>query len=1140
MTGGFTEHLRTPMREHLTILEEAIDLSLAVNDKHLYLYAVGLSALGQLYIGCSMIEIESYCSTMSENFGNWKSDLRGGVVVTSVRQAVRALQGKTLIESPNSVFDDEEHNAHDYLTWISSQMVDDSRPRYLYLSVMVMPLYLFGHYEKAIEIGNEVLHSSSILWTKRNSRLALFFLTLAMLAKVRELSALSQDTTVMLEQIKEHAEKIMSWEVQCEVNYSVWSAIIQAEVCEVTCRYDRAIQHYERAMDHTELHEFHLEAALAIELQGEFFVRRGATRAARSSLLDARAGYSRLNAFGKAEQLTAKHEWVLQGSSRGRRVDVAIQTTGSMDDYQSDTLRFEEEKDTQNQAGAKQSAADRTTAWVDPIDGSRRPLSMRPDVAEFGLDILDLQGIVEFNQTISSELDLNALMVKMTEICLASAGAQASFAGVVIKNDEEGWVMAAGGTPDGIVSQPVALPKIEDETQRQVLSNTVRLREPVFVADTLQDDRFCRTEVAKSVISLPIMRGKEMLGVLYLEGQPHAFTHRNVGVLQLFSSQLGISISNALLFKKVQKVSASNASMIESQKLALAKAREAEIKAKYAEAEAVENVRLKEEAARAKSMFLANVSHELRTPLNGVIGMSELLKGSPLNKEQESYADSIRVCADTLLTVINDILDFSKLEAGKLQLFSVPMNIKDTIMEVVRALSYTNVERGLKTLENLDPKTDTVVLGDPIRIHQIFMNLLSNAYKFTSKGAVTIASKVHHQDSKSISITFSVIDTGIGVTQEQASRLFQPFSQADSSTQRSYGGSGLGLSICKALVDVLQGKIWMKSQVGVGTEVSFTLTLSKASFNNSTSNARIRAAEPDLMATWSSDGDNHPNGHNASLIDLSRIPKEDIRVLIAEDNLINQKIAISFVKKLGFNPEAFVDGKQAVEALRKRSSEGKPFHLVLMDCQMPELDGYESTRLLRKDPDPNVRNVLVIAMTASAIRGDREKCLEAGMNNYLAKPVRAAVLKSMLDEYLTKPPEEAPDLQKDDSSTSPAKQQQQQNGTGPSSDQNTSQKSSSPSKPPRPELRKHSTSRLVVATKKGPPSVHEDLPPLHSQHSITIGGAGTATLLERPGMQIRKGSSGDESTKTVIPNPATPTSGSMMSAMNDGNGEEER
>ena len=500
--------------------------------------------------------------------------------------------------------------------------------------------------------------------------------------------------------------------------------------------------------------------------------------------------------------------------------------------------------------------------------------------------------------------------------------------------------------------------------------------------------------------------------MLYLEGQPNSFTDRNLGVLQLFCDQVGISISNSLLFMKIQKVSASNTSMITSQKRALAQAREAENKAKRAEAEALESVRLKEEAAKAKSMFLANVSHELRTPLNGVIGMSELLKGSPLNTEQEGYADSIRVCADTLLTVINDILDFSKLEAGKMQLFSVPLNLKDTISEVVRALSYTNLEKDLRTIEDLDLDPKTLVMGDPVRLHQIFMNLLSNSYKFTAEGSVTVRSKTEQEDRKSICVTFSVVDTGIGITQEQVSRLFRPFSQADSSTQRSYGGSGLGLSICKALINVLNGKIWLESQLGVGTTVSFTLTFHKAATATTPNNIAIATREPDPMATWSSDADGKPSHpSNAAMIDLSQVPRDQIRICIAEDNPINQKIAVSFVTKLGFKSEAYSDGLQAVEALRRKSAQQQPFHLVLMDCQMPILDGYDATKLLRRDGDPAVKNVLVIAMTASAIRGDREKCLDAGMNNYLAKPVRAAVLKAMLEEYLYQAPKAIGDLQ---------------------------------------------------------------------------------------------------------------------------------
>lgn len=367
----------------------------------------------------------------------------------------------------------------------------------------------------------------------------------------------------------------------------------------------------------------------------------------------------------------------------------------------------------------------------------------------------------------------------------------------------------------------------------------------------------------------------------------------------------------------------------------------------------------------------------------------------------------------TLLTVINDILDFSKLEAGKMQLFSKPMNLKDNITGVLRALSNMNKKKGLETRQDLDLDPGLLVMGDSVRLHQIFMNLLSNSYKFTAKGgSVTVKAKADFENRDSIRVTFSVADTGIGVTPSQVSRLFQPFSQADSSTQRSYGGSGLGLSICKALVEILDGKIFLESQIGVGTRVSFTITFQKAANLPTGGDTPIATRELDPMATWSSDADNVASpSSTTSFFDLSKIPREQLRICIAEDNPINQKIAVSFVTKLSFRSEAYSDGLQAVEALRAESRENDPFHLVLMDVQMPVLDGYDATRLIRKDNDPAVRGILVIAMTASAIRGDREKCLQAGMNNYLAKPVRAAVLKKMLEDYLREPSKQISHLQ---------------------------------------------------------------------------------------------------------------------------------
>jgi len=292
------------------------------------------------------------------------------------------------------------------------------------------------------------------------------------------------------------------------------------------------------------------------------------------------------------------------------------------------------------------------------------------------------------------------------------------------------------------------------------------------------------------------------------------------------------------------------------------------------------------------------------------------------------------------------------------------------------------------------------------------MNLLSNAYKFTAQGSVTVRAVIDFEDDFAIAVTISVIDTGVGITPEQQKRLFLPFSQADNSTARSYGGTGLGLSICKAIIEnVMAGRIWLESTHGSGTAVNFSLRFPKvrkgagaattpAGVVTDASMNDITAKEPDPMAIFSpTANDSAPSGQGREILDLASIPPAQLRICIAEDNPINQKIALSYVQKMGFRAAAFNDGRQAVDALL-RDRDTDPFHIVLMDVQMPVLDGYDATREIRRCDDPRVRDVLVIAMTASAIRGDREKCLEAGMNNYLAKPVRAGMLKQMLDGYL--------------------------------------------------------------------------------------------------------------------------------------------
>ncbi len=579
-----------------------------------------------------------------------------------------------------------------------------------------------------------------------------------------------------------------------------------------------------------------------------------------------------------------------------------------------------------------------------------------------------LKQIIETQSMLAlAGFDLQTFMELVVERMLLLTPATGSVVELVV--DDEIIYKAASGSVKPFVGLKLAM-------ANSLTGQCVRDREIKISNDTSQDPRVdavaCRRVSAASMVLVPLMRSTEPVGVLkVLSNKEHAFSDDDVATLQLMAALLGGALAQQLEIAQRQEVE--DTLLKRTQEL---EERNEQLTHVLGELEkASEELKQKnlqvQEAARLKSEFLANMSHEIRTPLNAIIGFTDILMRADLARQEREQLAYIRDAGRGLIALIGDILDFSKIEAGKMTIELIDFDLAKVINGSAQLLVEQCEAKALKLEKNIDSRLPQRAVGDPARLRQILINLLSNAIKFSTGGTIVIDVVLQSENADgSVVAHFSVTDQGVGLSEEEIGKLFQPFVQADGSTTRKFGGTGLGLSICKQLVELMGGQIGVESTKGEGSKFWFTLPYQPHEAPLSAS------AEIPMMRSKRA-------VFNSGLI------------LVAEDHPANQMVAQLQLKQLGLSAHLACNGLEALEAVKSNT-----FAAILLDCQMPEMDGFQAAREIRKLESGTNRRVPIIAMTANAMQGDRDACLAAGMDDYVPKPFELEQLRNVLDKWL--------------------------------------------------------------------------------------------------------------------------------------------
>ncbi|KAI8148772.1 hypothetical protein BJV82DRAFT_198053 [Fennellomyces sp. T-0311] len=813
---GFTLHFNQHYGDSLSHIRTGMQYSLAAGDRLYAAFHQVHVPIIKFAIGCHISDTIREATAVYDDIHSWAPTIDHNSLAMSIIRTAKALQGQTYIDTPNVFDGDDGFNDEHYMAEASRHSPNNAAIINWHENYKIIPLTLYGHIDAAIESAHRCLETIEGHPLHRNSRMMFFYYSLALLEKARR-DPLVRDSC--LEQIRANQEQIYDWAKHSSINYMMYWTLIEAELAGFGESLDvlKIGQLYEESINQARKGSWYLEMCVMHEYAGAFYHRIGLTNIAYGTIVKAIELYTCHGAYGKARHLKSKYADMLVDYDDNRHDfhEAAVQT---------DPVPIIGD----SHWSSSSSTSDGKNSLYDNEPSCDTIPHVTTEQALVTLDILDMASILKSSQVMSSEVKFQGLVKSMMNIILENSAADCG--AIVIKDEKYGVCAFGSQQQENTTTYDPPRPLSEDDelVSSRIINHTIHTGESVLIHDVEQDTRFTvgpwfeRTR-SKSVICMPIIHKITTVGCLFIEGPVGIFTQRHITVLSLLCQQMGISITNAFLFKSVQRVTMANMRMIEMQKQALEEARKSKEAA--------------DRATRLREIFLANMSHEIRTPFSGFYGMISLLAETSLDPEQRDLVQTAKGSCEMLLQLIDDLLNFSKLRAGKVSLDLSPVVLDDAIADVVEIMIAMAIQKRINITYTIEKDVPAVVITDANRLRQVITNLLGNAIKFTHAGEIIIRCslderkrvKTPKSDDKTVPLLIEVIDTGIGITDDQRKVLFVPFSQVDGSTTRRYGGTGLGLSICLQLVELMSGTIEVSSIPGQGSNFHFTIQATRTS-----------------------------------------------------------------------------------------------------------------------------------------------------------------------------------------------------------------------------------------------------------------------------------------------------------------------